>query len=156
MISRRRLFAALAGLPLVGRSFARAESPASFHGWDWALPTDPKARLCRLKWLFHMQVDHQFVCPPTYPGEFTYAGIGQISLQPPPPSDAKSYEHLIVTGEGANEIEAIDDWWSGMPAGRWKTVFWRVQPELSYERHFDTQTTRWMVFSRFALVPLDA
>jgi hypothetical protein len=66
--------------------------------------------------------------------------------------NAKTYEFIPACGEGDSAVEAIDKWFGKLPTDPFDTLIWRVKPELVSERHFDTNSVKWRVFSRFAVV----
>lgn len=115
--------------------------------WDDPLPIDPHARLVQLKWRFLHQFEHEWWLQAD---GHTYAGSGWVG--PPPEIEAGDYEHRMVCAEGSSANEAIDDWHAKLPKDEGYLILWRVQPEIASETDFCTKKTKWIVFSRFALV----
>jgi hypothetical protein len=69
---------------------------------------------------------------------------------------AKTYDHRTVCGDGDTAEEAINDWFGKLPTDRVEAIIWRTSPGLASELNFDTNRTIYHVFSRFAIVPLNA
>lgn len=122
------------------------------------IPTDPRGRLVRRKWMFerlsgcrHSWDIHILDCRPDgTPFAYSYAGDGPAT---PPNIFEGTYQFVQVRGIGTTAIEAIDDWYGKLPSGQFETIIWRAKPEMASDLDFNTKTTRWQVYSRMALIP---
>lgn len=153
----RRGFAALVAAvgAFVGVGLSESVQANTSHVLPTDLPTDPKARLCKLVWLWRRQIANEWDIS-AYPTAFSFAGEtnarGPWEGRWPKPDEMRVYQHQMIIGEGTTAIEAIDDWYAKMPRGQWYGVVWRIKPDIESERDFDTKQTRFAVYSRFALI----
>lgn len=80
--------------------------------------------------------------------------LNVIAFDPAPP-DSKTIQYAVVKGFGENAGEAIANWEEELAkqpqTGR--LLFWRVRPEVRYERDFRSKRTLWGIYSRFAVDP---
>lgn len=72
-----------------------------------------------------------------------------------PDFEGEVLAHHEVKGHGDTVEEAVADWRRELAtkpqSGR--HLIWRVRPEVAWDKDFQMQKVRWMVYARFAVLP---